>query len=233
VSFGHIQPKSIIVDTGSWSGQFHGDLLAYLTGQVAGSGWGNALAEASAEEMEHAVWWGDHAAIGIDIDKRPRPSSLHPTPGWWNWGCGNVRDLTPEVAGARAKSKASARAFHEKHISILRSRISKGAFSGEWTREKCEGLIATREAALADLDVEHFSRCIAYQSVAIFVDEFPPRDVLVEFSRRLAVFERDFVSIAHPGQKGPLTVEGVRLMDPATGTETPVDWRSLFVSQPA
>ncbi|MDW9481301.1 hypothetical protein GOB57_21890 [Sinorhizobium meliloti] len=204
--------KTIIIDTESYAGNFERELCAYATGQVSAGSYARGIVEAFATDIRHLEWWSAHIVHERDDDYGEVLVSLVPTPGWFNdGGGGHHRDSSTDTADAVA---ARTRVAHERAIGVFQRKLEIGDFDGgAWTREKCESEIQRRQQELAALSVPR-TRCPAYLSVAIFVDEFPPAEVWDEFVERAKTFAENYPAITKSAFAKPFNITGFRKLEP-------------------
>lgn len=228
MTFKKLTTKTIIVDTEDYAG-FARELVAYVTGQVGESGGGRSQAQTAVEESVHHGWWTDHV-IQLEDDKGwSVPGSMHPTPGWFNNGMGkHYRDDPENYEIACQAAMVSMRETKDEYLKPVRARLEAGDFQedrpGAWTKEACLRAIEEADKSVKAIG-EAKRRWPSFQSIAIFVKEFPPEDVMAEFVARV----QEFAAIADTacrlsgGRVAKITLTGVRLYDPKTGVFTNLD----------
>lgn len=211
--------KIIIIDTTSYAGNFERELCAYVTGQYGECGVGDDLAEQASAEIRHIEWWNDHIAQEADDHGCRRPASIWATPGWFNNGNGgHYRDDPANYDAARAASVQSMKDYFELHERAIRDRLAREDFEpatkpGAWTKEACLRTIESNAASVRRV-AESQHRYPAYLSVAIFVDEFPAKEVLDELRGRAEHFCRNYKSFARFSSLETIDLTGFRLVDP-------------------
>ncbi|NTF16956.1 hypothetical protein G6L37_00755 [Agrobacterium rubi] len=222
-------PKSkvIVIDTTSYSGNFERELCAHVTGQYGECGVGSALAWQAKLEISNIAWWGRHTQNEADDRGTLRPTSIWPTPGWFNNGSGGhyVDDPSNYDAAVAAAVEFTKR-YHADHEVAIRERLANRNFEpaeklGAWTEEACLRTLASNEAHVRQIAASR-TRYPAYLSVAIFVDEFPPEDVLEEMQERASDFcanPQHFASSFKYGKDPRIELTGFRLHDPELAEE--------------
>lgn len=152
---GHEHHVIFIVDTDSYSGNFERELTAFCTGQIGECEVGKEHADVFKAECPDMIETLEEIVITVPDDHGcSRPTSIWPTPGFWNDGMGtHWEDSMWGSAEAITTYRESLRKYKTEH-----------------------------KDALPHLDAETAlpSRAPAYQSVAMFLTE-KPSDKLIRF----------------------------------------------------
>lgn len=217
--------KIVVVDTEIYAGNFERELCAYVTGAIGECGVGGEVARAAASEIVHIDWWRRHVRSEADDKGCRRPTSIWATPGWFNNGMGgNYRDVPENYAPARDAAVRSMIEHQRHQEDIIRKRLETGDFEESmggrgWTEEACRRTLADN-AASVDRIRNSERRYPSYQSVAIFVDEFPEGDVLSEMKSRAETYCRDVKSISPHGymRLDKIVLTGFRFVEPVRTT---------------
>lgn len=213
--------KAIIIDTEQYAGNFEREMCAYVTGQYGDCGVGRNIADSISDEIRHLAWWTDHIVQRADEHGTERPASISQTPGWFNNGMGGLyRDIPEEYERAQQERIASTTEYQAWQIKAAQDRLNNGNFEadrpGAWTKEACERQIANCEATVQRAISQGLRRRPAYLSVAIFVNEFPPQEVMDELKERAGQFVDQLATSAgyrsDYGEK--IVITGVRLVEP-------------------
>lgn len=213
--------KAVVIDTEQYAGNFEREMCAYLTGQFGNCGVGTKISAAVSEEIKHLDWWKRHIAQEANEHGIERPVSIYPTPNWFNNGMGGeYRDVPEEYERAQNERIASTIKYQAPQIKAAQDRLDTGNFEAErpgaWTKEACERQIADSEATVLRAIKQGLQRHPAYLSVAIFVKEFPPQEVLDELKERARKFVDNLATSAgyrvDHGEK--IVITGVRLVEP-------------------
>lgn len=215
-----IKHTAIVIDTDQYAGNFERQMCAYLTGQSGDCGAGREIALVAQDEIEHLDWWKRHIVQVPNEHGTKRPVAIHPTPGYFNNGMGGHYLDVPEVYG-RAKEDliAALIKYQAPHRQRVQDRLDAGNFEeerpGAWTKAACERQLADYETTIQRATDRELQRHPAFLSVAIFVDVFPPQEVLQEMRERLDVFVgRLATSSGHGAESGTkIVVTGVRLLE--------------------
>lgn len=217
--------KVIVIDTGSYSGNFEYELFAHITGQFGLFSRAREVAERARPSIVGVSWWQQHVVTELDDDDNRVPAAIWPTPGFINNGMGqHYRDDPENRVQARQDAKAALEKYHAPRLEMLRRRIEQSDYepaSNGWSKEGCEREIATIERNISTAGGQ--DGCYpAYQSVAIFVDDFPPQAIVDEMMDRALDFGRNYTAIL--ARKYATAVEevdilGFRRLDPNAGID--------------
>jgi hypothetical protein len=210
-----IRSACVIVDTESYAGNFELEMGVYLTGQFGEGRVGPRERAMYAGDIAHLGWWDRHTAPQ-EGENGPTPVAIHPTRGWFNNGMGkHFRDTPENHALAHSAAVNSMREYRAPVIARAQARLDAGDFEetpNGWTREACERMISTAQAEIARLD-KGGNRFPAYQSVALFVDEMPPAEVLEELFARADAFATEIYPDLFAGiRPPPITITGFRFV---------------------
>lgn len=191
--------KIIVVDTLQYAGNFEREMCAYLTGQYGECGVGDDLAAEASKEIAHIAWWSANIRREADENGCRRPAAIWVTPGWFNYGIGELYPDDPAVyAEAKAAAAEALRQYHALQNDIVRTRLANNDFDTNpngWTKEGCERTLASNEASVQRI-LDGDTRYPANLSVAIFVNEIPPEEVLEEMKLRAQHFCDNYGQIA-------------------------------------
>jgi hypothetical protein len=203
---------AIVVDTESYAGNFEREMCAFVTGQIGECGVGEDIAEEEAGSIRHLDWWRDHVVPEPDDNGCRRPASIWPTPGWFNNGLGgNYRD-DPALYGEAADAGAEAmRAHHARYRE--QNEKAKAAGHPSWVNADIDA-IRESDARKVAAYRERARRHPSHLSVAIFVDEVPPDDVMSELRERAALFASGRRHLRSWQSGDPLVVTGFRIEEP-------------------
>lgn len=214
--------KAVVIDTEQYAGNFEREMCAYLTGQFVDSGVGMKISAVVLEEIKHLDWWKCYIAQEANEHGIERPVSIYPTPGWINNGMdGHYRDVPEEYERAQQERIASTIKYQAPQVKAAQDRLDTGNFEAErpgaWTKEACECQIAECEVTVQRATKQGLHRWPAYLSVAIFVDEFPPQEVLAELKERASEFVDNLTTsagyLADHGEG--IVITGVPLVEPS------------------
>jgi hypothetical protein len=213
-----IKHRAIVIDTDQYAGNFERQMCAYLTGQFGDCGAGREIALSAQGEIEHLEWWKRHVAQVPNEHGIKRPVAIHPTPGYFNNGMGGHFLDVPEVY-ARAQEERIAALIKNQapQKKLIEDRLGTGNFEeerpGAWTKEACERHLKDCEATIQRAINQGLQRHPAFLSVAIYVQVFPPQEVLEEMRERLDTFVGRLATSSGYGTKHgeKITVSGVRV----------------------
>ena len=216
-----IKHRAIVIDTDQYAGNFERQMCAYLTGQYGDCGAGREIALDAQGEIAHVDWWKQNVVQVPNEHGIKRPVAIHPTPGYFNNGMGGHYLDVPEEHDRALDERIAAlirdQASQKKRV---QDRLDAGDFEAErpgaWTKEACEQHLMESEATIKRAINQGLHRYPAFLSVAIYVQECPPQEVLQEMRERLDVLVGRLVTssgygAAH-GEK--VVVSGVRLLEP-------------------
>lgn len=223
---GETDYKVIVIDTDHYAGNFEREMCAYITGQYGECGVGKETADRVSSEIKNLSWWQENIAEETDEHQCHRPTSIWPTPGWFNNGMGkSFRDVPEQYEVARQMAVEEHRESLNQSIRIPKDRLERGDFEdprpGAWTKEACERAIANAKAEMERIEKHELSRHPAYLSVAIFVREFPPQEVIDEIVERANEFSDDLGRATGRGYQvgNSIAVTAFRKLDPANGVD--------------
>ncbi len=215
-----IKHRAIVIDTDQYAGNFERQMCAYLTGQYGDCGAGREIALMVSDEIKHLDWWKRHIVQVANQNGIRRPVAIHPTPGYFNNGMGgHYLDVPEEYDRAQEERIAALIKNKAPQRKLVQDRLDAGDFEAErpgaWTKEACERHIVYCETTIQRAINQGLHRHPAFMSVAIFVDEFPPQDVMDEVRERLNVFVgRLATSSGHGAESGPkIIVSDVRSLE--------------------
>lgn len=200
----------IVVDTNAYAGNFERELCAYATGQLDETRRGERVLTSDQQPPVHSDWWAEHVVQEATAHDTLSPVEIAITPGWINNGHGGCYlDLPENHEPARAAAKEAAKAFHAPAIEKARRQLASGVYEQNWDEAGCRRTIEAAENSIATAGDRFYP---AYLSVAIAVDETPPKDVLEEFRDRVETF---FAEIwpRHSFADAAVRVSGYRLID--------------------
>jgi hypothetical protein len=213
--------KVIVIDTEQYAGNFEREMCAFITGQYGECEVGKEIAESASECIGHLGWWEENIADETDDRDVRRPASIWPTPGWFNDGMGgHHKDVPENYEAARGRSVEKYKEYMEKSMANALDRLERGDFEdpgpGAWTKEACEQTVLRTREQIENYANAPLGKAPAYLSVAIFVHEFPPREVLDEIVERASEFASDPVKATGDAaiSKKPVTITGFRMLDP-------------------
>jgi hypothetical protein len=205
----------LIVDTTRYSGNFESELFAYATGQQGEYGRANDLATSSAGDVRYLLWWSANVVQQPDEYGNLFPVVIHPTPGWFNNGMGeNYLDVPENYDIAVANAVASMRKSQEKLTAMIQDRLDREDFEDHpdgWSREACLRQLQANAVDIRRVETAR-RRHDAFQSVAIFVKEFPPTEVLEEFMARVRHFGRNHATLCRFTGQGEIGILDFRLV---------------------
>lgn len=185
----------LIIDTENYAGNFEREMCAYITGQTGDCGVGMNITEAF-RDIAHLEWWKANIVQVKDPDSDfdvLRPVSIWPKLGWFNNGMGGHYPDEPEIyAKAQKECYEATRQYFAPQLEKIDKRLKEKDFEAEkpsaWTEEACLREKSRLEKTVNDSKNGPLSKFPAYLSVAIFVKEPPPDDVLKEFVQRAKYF---------------------------------------------
>lgn len=181
--------KIIIVDTDSYSGNFERELCAFLTGQLGEA----ELAQGFISEPKPITfkdWWSENTIHLKDEDDMVSPFKIWETPGWFNNGLGkNYRDTPENEIIAVQEAVKFMKNYVAGRMQEAQQRLESKNFDAHptgFTEENCHTVI---ESCLNDIErVSVLTKFSSYQSIAIFVKDYPPENVWAEFEERAKYF---------------------------------------------
>ena len=212
-------PKSkiLIIDTEQYAGNFERQMCAYITGQVGECGVGQGIPEEYAKYIKYLNWWENHVVLEKDEHGCSRPASIWPTLGWFNNGMGgHFKDTQKNESKAIEKAIQSMREYNKGQLEMVQKRIDENNFETTkygWTKKACEDFVLKCEEDIKKLS--KLTKYPAYMSVAIFVEEFPPKEVWEEFMTRAKDFAQNHLEITgNSYSKDKIVVTGFRQIEP-------------------
>jgi hypothetical protein len=212
--------KIIIIDTLGYAGNDEREICAYLTGEYGDCQVGDGIAQKYGKDIEHRAWWKEHISPEPDDNDTYRPASTYATPGWFNNGMGGMfRDLPENEEPARLARWQATRDYYQPHIVRIQKRLDDQDWSHGWTRESCERQISIHKNTVSDAETAILNKFDAHMSVAIYVDEFPPAEVLDELIARAEEYARNPNAVSGKDYSSAMEITGYRKIDPATSFE--------------
>jgi len=201
-------PWAFIIDTDSYSGNFERELCAWVTGQVGECDVGDKHAEIAQEELpDDLVNWFEHHVQQVSDDHGcRRPVTAWPTPGFFNDGMGTQWPDDADPEAVRATYLESVREYYDKEITRCQDRIDEGKDIEGWTQEQDR-----HKATIAKAETEgpgHYDSC---QSVAIFLNLQPPKEMLELMKERAFSYRKDLHRLDKFGM-GKFNILGLRLI---------------------
>lgn len=219
--------KAIVIDTEQDAKDFYLQLFAFLTGETASNRIATRVADKFANEIVHTSWWEKNTIyVESDADHKKvvRPWR---TPGWFDDAYGNHFLDTEENLEAAIKTAVQAvRDQQAPFLDPILRRIEEKDYSTDpkgWTREKCEqAWMMANENIKAAREAD--PRRPSYMSVAIFVKEFPPQEVVDEMVDRVTDFveRRGRIGQITSTKIKDLTITGIRKVDRTEGVDSPL-----------
>lgn len=211
-----MKSKILVIDTEQYAGNFEREMCAYITGRFGECGVGDDISEEYSSYIKHSSWWTDHVVLESD-DGCYRPVSIYPTIGWFNNGLGgHYKDIPENEAIAIEAAVSFMVNYNKSRIEKIRNRLENKDFEDTkngWTKQACE-----REIKKYEDDIKgayKLKKYPAYMSVAIFVDEFPPKEVWEEFTQRAKEFSNKYAKITgNSYSKESIKVTGFRQINP-------------------
>jgi hypothetical protein len=212
--------KTIVIDTLGYAGNDEREICAYLTGEYGDCQVGDDIAQKYGKDIEHRAWWKEHVYHQPDDNDTYRPVSSVATPGWFNNGMGGMfRDLPENEEPARKARVQATRDYYQPHIERIQKRLDEQNFENDWTNEGCERQLKLYKRILAEVETATLNKFGAHMSVAIFVDEFPPAEVLDELIARVEKYARNPNVITGKDYGSAMEITGYRKIDPAANLE--------------
>jgi hypothetical protein len=212
--------KIIVIDTLGYAGNDERELCAYLTGEYGDCQVGDNIAQKYGKDIEHRAWWKEHISPEPDDNDTYRPASPYATPGWFNNGMGGMfRDLPENEEPARLARIQATKDYYQPRIDAIQKRLDEQDWSHGWTKEACERQISIHKNTLGDAEFAMLTKYDAEMSVAIYVDEFPPVEVLDELIARAEEYARDPNVVSGKEWDSVMEITGYRKIDPTTGFE--------------
>lgn len=191
-----------VVDTENYAGNFERQLTAYVTGVTGECGVGDE--ESALFQDEHPDRVEEFQNI---VDQVPdengchRPTSIYPTPGWFNDGVGN--EWREEQAGS-----PEVLAKYE-----------------ETLRERGYILVPTlRERGYEDVEEREPGHYPAYKSVAIYFHERPSQELVEFMIRRVRKFNEEATAKKLSKYTPSCKVTGYRLVQEVTQVNVLESW---------
>lgn len=209
----------LVIDTEQYSGNFEREMCAYITGQFGDCGVGREFAEQYSSEIKHLSWWEDHICAEEDDEGYGcyRPAAIWATPGWFNNGMGgHFKDTLRNEAKAAKAAISSMISYNKSQLKTVQDRLNRGDFEAYpgWTQKACEAFVRKCEEDVKRVATP--AKYPAYLSVAVFVDEFPPEEVWLEFQQRARDFAENYDTISKRlYSQEKLTVTGFRQLPPS------------------
>lgn len=200
MSYSHNVPSFVfIIDTEQYAGNFDRQMCAYLTGIYGECGVGKGLAEEflAQEGMETLRLFEEHVDNAPDNHGTLRPTSIWPTPGWFNNGHGgSFKDDGQHEEEAQAHFNNAV----QRHADdLLRTYSHMPSYA--WQE---------RKRYLKENEGKKFKKWPAYQSVAIFFHKRPPDELIAIMKRRVEDFVYYMKTRMWPTY---ITVTGFRLIE--------------------
>jgi hypothetical protein len=215
----------VVIDTDQYAGNFEREMCAFLTGQTGECGVGKEIANKARQDIKHLPWWISHIAQAPDEHGTLRPTTIWPTPGWFNNGMGKHYPDSPDYyEKAKADAVESAKIRNETQLSYIRRRLDTQTFDDEskprgWTKAACLRALENHEQFVEGIRNSD-TRYPAYMSVGLFVNEFPPADVITELKDRITFFCEhydDITSLSFCSSAPKST--SLRMIEYVSGTE--------------
>jgi hypothetical protein len=220
-------PKAIVIDTEQDAKDFYLQLFAFLTGETASNRIATKVADKVANEIVHSSWWEKNTIYVEDDADHKKAVRPWRTPGWFDDASGNHFLDTEE--NFEIAQKAAVQAVRDSQDPVLEPilrRMQENDYSSDpngWTKEKCEKawMLANENVKAAR---EADPRRPSYMSVAIFVKEFPPQEVVDEMMDRVTDFveRRGRIGQMTSTKIKELTITGIRKVDKADGIDIPL-----------
>lgn len=192
-------PFAIVIDTDTYAGNFERPMCAFITGRVGECGVGEEQAKQTRLELpEFAKDWFDNSIISVPDDHGcSRPASIWPTPGWFNDGLGSHWEEGSDPNEVKERYEASVRETYGKegyqkgwlvNLDILEGRIPYGGMPLTCTVEACHREIDRLEARITEAIARGPGKFPACQSVAIFCDAKPTKEIWGVIRERAQAF---------------------------------------------
>lgn len=205
----------LVIDTEQYAGNFEREMCAYITGQTGQCGVGEGYALEYEDNMSHLQWWNNHIVQMPDDEEYStlRPCAIWATPGWFNNGMGeHYRDTPENETEALEKAISEFKLYKKSQVDMVEQRLIEQNFEehkvGGWTKQAC---ISFLNSYKNDLSISTLTKHPAYMSVAIFVDEFPPKDVWDDFMKRAQEFAAIYEDFS--GKRLELNITGFRQIE--------------------
>jgi hypothetical protein len=181
-------PWLFVIDTEDYSGNFERELCAYITGRVGECGVGDDMAEIFKKEVGDAL---EGVIEETDEHGCSRPTSIYPTPGWFNNGHGSHHKDGDEENALKEYRKIAA-AYHRNqccfgYLKEWRENPSSHEHyeRAKWTEEKlikaCE---IEEECAKEAENATKIPKWPAYLSVAISFERKPTPEQIALMKER-------------------------------------------------
>lgn len=170
-------PWLFVIDTEDYAGNFERELCAYITGRVGECGVGDDMAELFKKEVGEPF---DEVIEETDEHGCNRPTTIYPTPGWFNDGMGGHYKKGDEKR-ALVEYRKNMAEYHRNscYHAYLKSWLEKpesrdGYIKAGWTEEKLKKAVADEETqAVKAENAKKIYKWPAYQSVAISFEKKP------------------------------------------------------------
>lgn len=179
-----------VIDTEQYSGNFEREMCAFITGRTGGCEVGYEEASLASQDLneEAVAWFEDHLESHSDDNGTSRPCSIWPTPGWLNDGMGGAYRTTDDLEEVRVRYLTEIRKYYGDQIQRAQARVDAG--EKQWV-PSLNNYIKT----LAEAEERGPGQFPCYNSVAIFLDQEPPPDILNLMKARAALYEPDTIKV--------------------------------------
>jgi hypothetical protein len=132
---------------------------------------------------------------------------------------GMFRDLPENEEPARKARLQATKDYYQPRIDAIQKRLDDQDWSHGWTKEACERQISIHKNTVSDAEISMLTKYDADMSIAIYVDEFPPVEVLDELIARAEEYTRNPNAVSGKDYSSAMEITGYRKIDPATNFE--------------
>lgn len=210
----------LVIDTNQYSGNFERELCAYVTGQIGDCEVGEELADEAKESMEHLAWWDSHIKQVEDEDHSEvfRPCAIYENPDYFNDGYGGhyLKSISQEELDIIKDRVINATIQRDaQSVEDVTKRLAEKNFTHGWTEETCKKYLNQVKSNQEALKSGPVRQHVAYMSVAIYMDELPPKDVLSEAKARAYEF---FQNCYNYNAGAAVEITGFRLLKKSVET---------------
>lgn len=185
------QPQSLMLvfDTTEYSGNFECELCAYVTSIIGDCGVGKKQAQDCIEDSPifYQDWWNDHILYEADEHGCERQCSTYETPGIFNNGWG--------FYFIDGQEKLALQKLKESAIEYCQRQITQAENNSNWNQESKELSIKHNKEEIEKYStLTVVSKYPVAQSIAIFIDEKLPKEILELAQQKADEFSKNYIT---------------------------------------